>query len=748
MDKLDKLKDLLKLLQDDTVKPQEIKEFLEVVLGFIKKSKDEFHELSAENIRVIKEVLNSVEKEKLDVLVNVSQETTKQAKKDLETTIKEIKGLMKEVEQMKPKDGKDGADGQDGLPGKDGSPDTRKEIVEKINTGKKKDLKIELEQIETGKLEKSISDRALSILDQRTKFLINKTVKVDGVTITGDGTDQHPLVSVGGGGGTVGPGTINEIAYFDTTTSIASLTVATYPSLTELSYVKGVTSAIQTQLNAKLASTFTKAQLDTAVTDGNVLFVGDITQYTDELAQDAVGGMVANSTFINLAYVDATPSLTASLSATGTPDSTTFLRGDNTWASVGGGTTNAFAETPTGLVNSSNVTYTLANTPADTDGVIVLLDGVVQYNGVDYTVSGSTITFVAAPATGSSIFAYYNTFTAGGAGTVTSVAMTVPTGLTISGSPVTTTGTLAVALDTGYVIPLQSTLDGFVTEDQTVGQTIGATGARLTKLWATDITVTNAITGSVTGTAATVTGAAQTAITSLGTLTGLTMGGTLAMGTNSITMTGSIAATGARVTKGWFTDIESTNMPTVGGTSLSATFAPISSTKTINLMQHVMLDATGDAFFEPYSILATNDSFRHAVLRLGANNAAAPTVKSGFYASIRIPEDYNTSGTVTIEVEWTSTLTSGDAVFDFDYRSIGGNDTESLDQSGYTESLTVTDTAPSAANEKMTATMTVTASNLAAGDILEFFSGRDGADAADTLAGSAIVHSVILKYTT
>lgn len=35
-------------------------------------------------------------------------------------------------------------------------------------------------------------------------------------------------------------------------------------------------------------------------------------------------------------------------------------------------------------------------------------------------------------------------------GTVTSVAQTVPTGLTISGSPVTTTGTLAIAYDTGY----------------------------------------------------------------------------------------------------------------------------------------------------------------------------------------------------------------------------------------------------------------------------------------------------------
>jgi hypothetical protein len=47
-----------------------------------------------------------------------------------------------------------------------------------------------------------------------------------------------------------GVGTANEIAYFTSGQVIASLPVATYPSLTELSRVKGVTSAIQTQLNA------------------------------------------------------------------------------------------------------------------------------------------------------------------------------------------------------------------------------------------------------------------------------------------------------------------------------------------------------------------------------------------------------------------------------------------------------------------------------------------------------------------
>ncbi len=50
--------------------------------------------------------------------------------------------------------------------------------------------------------------------------------------------------------------------------------------------------------------------------------------------------------------------------------------------------------------------------------------------------------------------------TVGGTGTVTSVAITVPTGLVRTGSPITTSGTIAIALDTGYVIPLQATIDG------------------------------------------------------------------------------------------------------------------------------------------------------------------------------------------------------------------------------------------------------------------------------------------------
>jgi hypothetical protein len=67
-----------------------------------------------------------------------------------------------------------------------------------------------------------------------------------------------------------------------------------------------------------------------------------------------------------------------------------------------------------------------------------------------------------------------------GGGTVTSVGMTVPTGLSVSGSPVTGSGTLAVTLAGGYVIPTQAALDAKLDADiatditATKGTPIGA----------------------------------------------------------------------------------------------------------------------------------------------------------------------------------------------------------------------------------------------------------------------------------
>lgn len=81
----------------------------------------------------------------------------------------------------------------------------------------------------------------------------------------------YQLVGSGGGGGGSGISglTTNELVYGNSATTIASLPVATYPSLTELSYIKGVTSAIQTQLDAKqpLDSDLTTIAGLTATTD-------------------------------------------------------------------------------------------------------------------------------------------------------------------------------------------------------------------------------------------------------------------------------------------------------------------------------------------------------------------------------------------------------------------------------------------------------------------------------------------------
>jgi len=68
-------------------------------------------------------------------------------------------------------------------------------------------------------------------------------------------------------------------------------------------------------------------------------------------------------------------------------------------------------------------------------------------------------------------------------GTVTSVAASVPTGLTIAGSPITTSGTLAFGLQTGYSIPTtasQTTWDTAYNRSLTSAAVTGTTTKTLT----------------------------------------------------------------------------------------------------------------------------------------------------------------------------------------------------------------------------------------------------------------------------
>lgn len=96
----------------------------------------------------------------------------------------------------------------------------------------------------------------------------------------------------------------------------------------------------------------------------------------------------------------------------------TTLSGDITAVSSSGAVTVASTlfrtanfvvrETPSGLVNGSNVTYTLANTPV-TGTEQLYLNGIQQEPGAgnDYTIAAAVITFLSAPVTGDKIRVSY-----------------------------------------------------------------------------------------------------------------------------------------------------------------------------------------------------------------------------------------------------------------------------------------------------------------------------------------------------
>lgn len=160
----------------------------------------------------------------------------------------------------------------------------------------------------------------LQFQEEGTNLGTSGTVNVinfTGATITASRSGNTLTVDVAGGGGG-GATNLSVANRTSTTLDVASDTGtdATIPQATiteaglltasdkvKLNSTTGTNTGDQTSI---VGITGTKAQFDTAVTDGNFLYVGDISQYTDELAQDAIGLMVDST----LVYVDGTPLLT------------------------------------------------------------------------------------------------------------------------------------------------------------------------------------------------------------------------------------------------------------------------------------------------------------------------------------------------------------------------------------------------------------------------------------------------------
>ena len=169
-------------------------------------------------------------------------------------------------------------------------------------------------------------------------------------------------------------------------------------------------------------------------------------------------------------------------------------------------------------------------------------------------------------------------------GTVTSVAMTVPTGLSVSGTPITSTGTLAVTLTAGYSIPTTSSQTNWDTAytdrlkwdggstglTASTGRTsLGATTVGSNLFTLTDpsavtfvrLNADNTVSALSASDFRTAIGAGTSSTT--GTVTSVSGTGTV----NGLTLTGTVTSSGS-LTLGGTLDLSSP--PAIGGTTPAA----------------------------------------------------------------------------------------------------------------------------------------------------------------------------------
>ena len=144
--------------------------------------------------------------------------------------------------------------------------------------------------------------------------------------------------------------TINTILSADASRNIVSLDTAVYPSLTELSYVKGVTSSIQTQLNGKQASGNYITALTSDVTasgpgsaaatiSNNVVTNAKLFQMVNNTIKGNVSGSTGAPSDLTgtqvTAILDSFSGSLKGLVPVSLGGSVNFLRADGTWAPAG-----------------------------------------------------------------------------------------------------------------------------------------------------------------------------------------------------------------------------------------------------------------------------------------------------------------------------------------------------------------------------------------------------------------------------
>jgi hypothetical protein len=138
---------------------------------------------------------------------------------------------------------------------------------------------------------------------------------------------------------------------------------------------------------------------------------------TGNITISQVTGLTSALAVLPIEGVGYAPGLAAVINSSGQLSGATGNLGDcvkvdgSSGPCGGGGVLPQFSdgETPTGTINGANAAFSLAFTPSPTSSVQVYLNGLRMLQGLDYNISGSTITFlpVSIPQLGDVILASY-----------------------------------------------------------------------------------------------------------------------------------------------------------------------------------------------------------------------------------------------------------------------------------------------------------------------------------------------------
>lgn len=151
----------------------------------------------------------------------------------------------------------------------------------------------------------------------------------------------------------------------------------------------------------------------------------------------------------------------------------------------------------------------------------------------------------------------------------------------------------------------------------------------------------------------------------------------------------------------------------------------------------LLLPASSAVYVDSSANLDTNDVFPHEVLVFTDSGT-----RISASCSFVMPNNY--VGSPVVNIRW-RTAAAGDVVWDVDAIGIAGDNAESGDPAAVGEALTVTDGAGTALR-LMATSVNLTGASYAADDLVLLKLSRDGADAADTLAGSAWIEALQLTY--